>query len=161
MLLWAALAALRRVVRACFTGGMSQADITKALRAVHARFFLSATTLNVAVVGPGLVGGELLDQLKEQCCKLRERYRLDVRVLAIATSSRVLLSQTGAASAAHVQPRGLDTYSRAALPSTCPASCGILVQRRLRWTLTFLGRRQQSVSVRLPKCLSLCRCGPG
>eukprot|EP00892_Ulva_mutabilis_P007158 jgi/Ulvmu1/4814/UM020_0099.1 len=74
---------------------VKQSDVTKSLRAVHARFFLSATTLNLAVVGPGLVGGELLDQLKDQCCLLRDRYRLDVRVLAIATSSKVLLSETG------------------------------------------------------------------
>lgn len=82
-----------------------QADITKSLRAVHARFFLSATTLNLAIVGPGLVGGELLDQLKEQCCKLRERYRLDVRVLAIASSSKVLTSETGAPLLQRCRPR--------------------------------------------------------
>jgi hypothetical protein len=72
-----------------------QEDITKALRAVHARFFLSRTTVNLALVGPGLVGGALLDQMQNQCCKLQERYKLDVRVLAIASSSKVLLSQSG------------------------------------------------------------------
>jgi homoserine dehydrogenase len=50
----------------------------------------------VAVIGPGLVGGELLDQLRDQCAFLRQQYRLDLRVLAIATSKNVLLSQTGA-----------------------------------------------------------------
>lgn len=72
-----------------------QEDITKALRAVHARFFLSATCLNLAVVGPGLVGGELLDQMQNQCHKLQKQYKLDVRVLAIASSKRILLSDTG------------------------------------------------------------------
>jgi bifunctional aspartokinase / homoserine dehydrogenase 1 len=77
-------------VRSCV-----QEDITKALRAVHARFFLSATTLNMALVGPGLVGGALLDQMQSQCCSLQEQYKLDVRVLAIATSTKVLFSQLG------------------------------------------------------------------
>lgn len=72
-----------------------QDDVTKALRAVHARFFLSATTVNLALVGPGLVGGALLDQLQNQCCSLQERYKLDVRVLAIASSSMILTSDSG------------------------------------------------------------------
>lgn len=75
--------------------GCVQDDITKALCAVHARFFLSATTVNLALVGPGLVGGALLDQLQSQCCKLQQQYKLDVRVLAIASSNKILLSQSG------------------------------------------------------------------
>lgn len=79
----------------CLTWGCVQEDITKALRAVHARFFLSRTTVNMALVGPGLVGGALLDQMQSQCCKLEQQYKLDVRVMAIATSGKVLLSQSG------------------------------------------------------------------
>jgi hypothetical protein len=75
---------------------VAQADVTRGLRAVHSRFFMSTTTLNVAVIGPGEVGGTLLDQLAQQRQLLVERYKLDVRVLAIASSSSALLSQTGA-----------------------------------------------------------------
>lgn len=41
-------------------------DCVKALRAVHSRFYLSRTTIAMGIIGPGLIGGTLLDQLKEQ-----------------------------------------------------------------------------------------------
>lgn len=41
-------------------------DSVKALRAVHSRFFLSRTTLAVGIIGPGLIGATLLDQLRDQ-----------------------------------------------------------------------------------------------
>ena len=47
------------------------------------------------MIGPGLVGATLLDQLAAQQEQLRQRYTLDLRVLAIASSSRLLLSDTG------------------------------------------------------------------
>lgn len=74
---------------------IDQADAVKALRACHGRFFLSATTMNVAVVGPGLIGATLLQQLFDQNAKLKERYNLDLRVLGIASSKKMLLSETG------------------------------------------------------------------
>ncbi len=66
-------------------------DSTRALRAVHARFTLSATTLSVGVVGPGLIGRALLAQLQSQRDELRQRFHVDLRVRAIASSSRMLL----------------------------------------------------------------------
>ena len=38
-------------------------DMTRALRAVHSSFYLSAKTVSIGVLGPGSVGGALLDQL--------------------------------------------------------------------------------------------------
>lgn len=38
----------------------------KALRAVHARFYLSRTTIAMGIIGPGLIGATLLDQLRDQ-----------------------------------------------------------------------------------------------
>jgi hypothetical protein len=72
-----------------------QADIVKALRAVHSRFFLSVTILNIALVGPGLVGATLLKQVQDQKEKLQKKYNMDIRVLAIADSKKMLLSDTG------------------------------------------------------------------
>lgn len=45
-------------------------DSVKALRAVHSRFYLSRTPLAVALIGPGLIGATLLQQIKDQvgCC---------------------------------------------------------------------------------------------
>ncbi len=38
-------------------------DLTRALRAVHASFYLSAHTISIGVIGPGLVGSALVEQL--------------------------------------------------------------------------------------------------
>ncbi len=61
-------------------------DTTRALRAVHSSFYLSAKTVSIGVIGPGSVGGALLDQLSEQSPRLRERFNLDLRVRAICRS---------------------------------------------------------------------------
>lgn len=45
---------------------LKQEDCVRALRAVHSRFYLSKTTLAMGIIGPGLIGGTLLDQLRDQ-----------------------------------------------------------------------------------------------
>ena len=45
---------------------IDSADAARALRAVHAGFYLSAQTISVGVVGPGNVGAVLIEQLREQ-----------------------------------------------------------------------------------------------
>jgi bifunctional aspartokinase / homoserine dehydrogenase 1 len=64
----------------------------RALRAVHSGFYLSAETISIGLVGPGNVGRVLLDQLAAQLGRLRSQGGLDLRVRAIATSDRMLLS---------------------------------------------------------------------
>jgi aspartokinase/homoserine dehydrogenase 1 len=66
-------------------------DMTRALRAVHSSFYLSAKTVSIGLLGPGSVGGALLDQLAEAGDRLRDRFNLDLRVRAIGGSSRMLL----------------------------------------------------------------------
>jgi bifunctional aspartokinase / homoserine dehydrogenase 1 len=64
----------------------------KALRAVHAAFYLSPNTLSIGLIGPGTVGRVLLAQIATQV----ERFRalnLDLRVRAIAGSKRMLLEE--------------------------------------------------------------------
>jgi bifunctional aspartokinase / homoserine dehydrogenase 1 len=68
-------------------------DMTRAIRAVHSSFYLSAKTVSIAVLGPGLVGGTLLDQLASALPRLREKFNLDLRVRAIGTSDRMLLDE--------------------------------------------------------------------
>ena len=67
-------------------------DVTRALRAVHSGFYLSAKTISVGIVGTGVVGGTLLEQLRQQASRLQERFGLDLRVRAIARSSKMLLA---------------------------------------------------------------------
>jgi aspartokinase/homoserine dehydrogenase 1 len=64
----------------------------KALRAVHAAFYLSPNTLSIGVIGPGTVGRVLLAQLDTQVERLRS-LNLDLRIRGIASSTRMLLSE--------------------------------------------------------------------
>lgn len=41
-------------------------DCIRALKAAHSRFYLSRTTIAVGIIGPGLIGATLLDQLRDQ-----------------------------------------------------------------------------------------------
>jgi aspartokinase/homoserine dehydrogenase 1 len=66
-------------------------ETTRALRAVHAGFYLSPHTLSIGVIGPGRVGATFLAQLASQAERLRAERHLDLRVRGIATSRRMLL----------------------------------------------------------------------
>ena len=70
-----------------------QAQATRALRAVHAGFYLSAQTLSVGVIGPGVIGSALLRQLEAQSEWLRTQFNIDLRVRGIATSKLMLLDE--------------------------------------------------------------------
>jgi bifunctional aspartokinase / homoserine dehydrogenase 1 len=68
---------------------------TRALRAVHAGFYLSPNTLSIGLIGPGTVGRVLLQQLASQSVRLREQFNLHLRVRGILSSKRMLLSEAG------------------------------------------------------------------
>lgn len=65
-------------------------DATRALRAVHSGFYLSAKTISIGLIGPGTVGSTLLEQLQRQNARLREQFNLDLRIRAIARSGSML-----------------------------------------------------------------------
>jgi len=71
---------------------IDEADTTRALRAAHAGFYLSDQTISIGLVGAGNVGTTLLGQLALQAQRLKEDFDVDLRVRAIATSRRMLLS---------------------------------------------------------------------
>jgi aspartokinase/homoserine dehydrogenase 1 len=66
-------------------------DVTRALRAVHSGFYLSAKTLSIGLIGCGTVGSTLLDQIQRQADRLRREFDLDLRVRGIARSKKMLL----------------------------------------------------------------------
>ena len=73
-------------------------DEAKALNALHDAFFLSRVkTLHLFVVGTGLVGRALLSQLDEQIHTLWEDYALDLRIIALANSRKMIFSEEGLA----------------------------------------------------------------
>ncbi len=68
-------------------------DMTRAIRAVHSSFYLSAKTVSIGVLGPGLVGGTLLDQLARAAPTLRTKFNLDLRLRAIGGSKKMVLDE--------------------------------------------------------------------
>jgi aspartokinase/homoserine dehydrogenase 1 len=73
---------------------IDQRQSTRALRSVHARFYLSPHTVSIGLIGPGTVGAVLLEQLASQRERLRRDFHLDLRVRAILTSRRMLLAES-------------------------------------------------------------------
>jgi aspartokinase/homoserine dehydrogenase 1 len=66
-------------------------EATRALRAAHSGFYLSAKTVSIGLIGPGTVGGALLRQIERQHARLESRFNLDLRVRGIARSGKMLL----------------------------------------------------------------------
>ncbi|XP_065881177.1 bifunctional aspartokinase/homoserine dehydrogenase 1, chloroplastic-like [Euphorbia lathyris] len=90
---------VRAIAQGCseynITVVVKREDCIKALRAVHSRFYLSKTTIAMGIIGPGLIGATLLDQLKDQAAVLKEEFNIDLRVMGITGSKRMLLSEVG------------------------------------------------------------------
>lgn len=66
-------------------------DAARALRSVHAGFYLSAQTISIGVIGPGHVGSAFLRQIAAAREGLLARSTVDLRVRAIASSTRMAL----------------------------------------------------------------------
>lgn len=72
---------------------IAEGEATRALRAVHAGFYLSAQTLSIGVIGPGQVGQALVHQIAEARARLLRETQVDLRVRAIASSRKMLLNE--------------------------------------------------------------------
>jgi aspartokinase/homoserine dehydrogenase 1 len=72
---------------------IDEKQITRALRAAHAAFYLSPHTVSIGVVGPGVVGRTLLKQMWSQAPRLLADFNLDLRIRALMTSRRMLLAE--------------------------------------------------------------------
>jgi len=71
-------------------------DIKKALNVLHAEYFENQTKqLNLFIVGIGNVGGKLLDQIKQQQKYLLENLKLQLRVIAVTNSRKMLFNEDG------------------------------------------------------------------
>jgi aspartokinase/homoserine dehydrogenase 1 len=66
----------------------------RALRSVHSSFYLSPNTVSIGLIGPGLVGGALLDQLASQVQRLARDFKLDLRVRGISTTKKMHLEKS-------------------------------------------------------------------
>lgn len=73
---------------------INKSDESKALNVIHDAFFLSdKKTLNVFLVGKGLIGGTLLKQIEEQKDFLKNERKIDINVVASADSKKMIFSE--------------------------------------------------------------------
>ncbi len=75
---------------------ISQKDEVKALNAMHEAFFLSdSQVLHVFMVGVGLIGGTLINQVKKQAGYLKDNRSLEIKIVGLANSKKMLLNEDG------------------------------------------------------------------
>ncbi|MBI79510.1 MAG: bifunctional aspartate kinase/homoserine dehydrogenase I [Gammaproteobacteria bacterium] len=67
-------------------------DMSKALRAVHGNFYLSAKTVSIGIIGPGSVGRALVNQISGELDKLKVNFNLDLRIRGIANSKSMIIN---------------------------------------------------------------------
>ncbi|NCI45204.1 bifunctional aspartate kinase/homoserine dehydrogenase I [Sediminibacterium soli] len=71
-------------------------DVRKAINVLHEVFFETTyKQLNVFIAGAGNVGGKLLAQIAKQASFLQNELRLQLRVIGIANSRRILCEEEG------------------------------------------------------------------
>ena len=99
---------------------VAAADSTRALKAVHAGFYLSALTISVGVIGPGNVGRTFLAQLGAARQRLLTQHGLDLRVRAVATRSAMALGERHLDAPALDQPADLDRFTSHVLADHLP-----------------------------------------
>ena len=69
-------------------------DLRKTLNVVHESFFLSENVeLNIFLLGIGLVGGNLLEQIKQQQSKLLKEKHLKIKLAGVANSKKMLFDR--------------------------------------------------------------------
>lgn len=75
---------------------ISRHDEAKALNAVHEAFFLSGVrSVNLFLVGVGLIGGTLLEQISRQRVLLSDQHRIRVNLIGVANSRRMAFDRHG------------------------------------------------------------------
>ncbi|NVO18126.1 MAG: bifunctional aspartate kinase/homoserine dehydrogenase I [Bacteroidetes bacterium] len=75
---------------------ISTADVAKAINVLHEEFFETAyKQVNLFIVGLGNVGSRFMEQLRLQQAFLLENMRLQLRIVGIANSRRMLLNENG------------------------------------------------------------------
>jgi len=79
---------------------VEKSDETKSISALHQAFFdTDLKTINVYLVGYGLIGKTLLEQMKSQQAYLLERYSLEMRLVGVTNTRKM-----------HFENRGMDIW---------------------------------------------------
>lgn len=106
---------------------LSANDVKKAINVLHEEFFETTyKQLNVFIAGTGNVGGKLLEQIKKQYQYLRNDLRLQVQIIGLANSKKILLNEEGI---------GLDTWKeqlQEAAPGNIHDFVKLIIEKNLR-----------------------------
>ncbi len=104
-----------------------QADVSKALNALHEAFFLSdRKVLHVFLVGTGLIGNVLLKMITEQFAKLARENKLEILVVGLANSRKMLFHEDG-----HTLPNAIDLLNEQGIAMSMQAYCDTMVDLNL------------------------------
>lgn len=77
---------------------LSASDVKKAINVLHEEFFETTyKQLNVFIAGTGNVGGKLIGQIKKQYQYLEENLRLQIQIVGLANSKKILINEEGLA----------------------------------------------------------------
>ncbi|HRS51718.1 MAG TPA: bifunctional aspartate kinase/homoserine dehydrogenase I [Candidatus Marinimicrobia bacterium] len=74
---------------------IDQKDEKPALNAIHNAFFAKKIKLNLFLFGVGLIGSTLIEQIKANYINLLENYSLDIKVVGLANSRKMLIEPDG------------------------------------------------------------------
>ncbi len=75
---------------------VAAADVRKAVNVLHEEFFeTTKKQVNLFIVGTGNVGKKLLDQLKQQQSFLEQQLRLQVNIVGLSNSRKMLIDENG------------------------------------------------------------------
>lgn len=75
---------------------VAAADEAKAMNALHEAFFLSDTKeLHLFMVGVGLIGSTLIEQIREQAAFLKEKRSLELKIVGLCNSKTMLFDENG------------------------------------------------------------------
>ena len=75
---------------------INEKDVKKALNTLHERFFEDNTKqLNLFVMGIGNVGEKFIEQIAQQKKFLKENLKINVRVIALANSKKMIFNEDG------------------------------------------------------------------
>lgn len=75
---------------------IARKDISKTLNTIHEVFFLSdIKTLNLFVVGVGLIGGTLINQIAKHNDDLLKDHKLKINIVGMANSKKMIFDEEG------------------------------------------------------------------
>ena len=78
------------------TFAVKQSDEKKALNIIHDAFFVSkAKSVHLFMAGVGLIGGTLLNQIKDNRKKIRVELGLDLKIIGLSNSKKYIIKSDG------------------------------------------------------------------